>query len=132
MKVTQENVKALQQLAASSKYNKELINDVIQLYKDRKIERFDTARTIIDGLASRGPAKRSKAMHKLNFYQNEYMPRRILRQLDQHLPKGINRYIKLKGLPPEELAKISNGDMHTVKSYVKLEFIKHYIRGTWW
>jgi hypothetical protein len=43
MKATKENVKALQQLAASSKYNKELINDVIQLYQDRKIERFDTA-----------------------------------------------------------------------------------------
>ena len=49
-----ENVKALQQLAAASKYNKEQINDVIELYKIRKIERIDTAKCIINNLASRG------------------------------------------------------------------------------
>ena len=44
MKAHTENAKALQQLAAASKYNKEQINEVIELYKIRKIERFDTAK----------------------------------------------------------------------------------------
>jgi hypothetical protein len=68
-------------------------------------------------------------LHKLNFYQDEYIPRNQLRNKynDESLPNGINRFIKPKRTPPEELAKLSNGDMHAVKSYVKLEFIKHYI-----
>ena len=46
MKAQTENVKALQQMAAASKYNKEQIKEVIELYKIRKIERFDTAKCI--------------------------------------------------------------------------------------
>ena len=42
MKAHIENVKALQQLANNSKYSKEQINEVIQLYQIRKIERLDT------------------------------------------------------------------------------------------
>jgi hypothetical protein len=69
MKATKQNVKALQQLAASSKYNKELINEVIELYQDRKIERFDTAKCIINNLASRGQQRQNKGIDKLNYYK---------------------------------------------------------------
>ena len=37
--------------------------------------------------------------------------------MENPLPSGVNRYIKPKGFPPEELAKITTGDMHRVKSY---------------
>ena len=69
------------------------------------------------------------ALHKLSFYQNEYIPRRNTLQQDHPLPSGINRYITPKGPPPTDLAKISTGDVHAVKSYVKLEFIKTSCRS---
>ena len=47
--------------------------------------------------------------------------------MENPIPSGINRYTKPKGFPPEELAKITFGDTHTVKSYINLEVIKHFI-----
>ena len=70
MKPTQKNVKALQQLAAASKYNTEQTNEVIQLYQNRKIERFDTAKCIINNLASRGKQRQNKGLDKLDYYKN--------------------------------------------------------------
>ena len=75
MKAHTETVEALKQLAAASKYNKEQINEVIELYKIRKIERFDTAKCIIDNLASRGKQRQNKGLDKLDYYKNVYASR---------------------------------------------------------
>ena len=69
MKVPIVNIESLQQLAAASNYNKELVNEATKLYQDRKIERFDTAKCIINNLASRGQQRQQKGIDKLNYYK---------------------------------------------------------------
>ena len=65
------------------------LKKTIDLYKDRKIERFDSARLIIKGLSSRGPTQQQIAKHKLNFHEHEYIPRR--EALHNPQPKGTHR-----------------------------------------
>ena len=54
MKVKAIDISNLKLLGSFSKRNTSEIGQVIDLYKDRKIERFDTARTIINNLSSGG------------------------------------------------------------------------------
>ena len=98
MKAHTENVKSLQQLAASSKYNKEQIKEVIDLYKIRKIERFDTAKCIIDNLASRGKQRQNKGLDKLDYYKNVYVSRseKYNNKSIENFNSEINTYIKYK------------------------------------
>ena len=91
-RLPKKDIEALKILGSKSKYSKGEIKKAIELFKDRRIERVDTTKTIIDGLSSRGPAKQQKAKDKLNFYEYEYIPRHIT--LKQPVPKGINRFIK--------------------------------------
>ena len=60
---------------AHSKHHLAEIKQAIEVFKSRKSERFDTARTIIEGLSSRGVIKQQKANEKLNFYEEMYVPR---------------------------------------------------------
>jgi hypothetical protein len=83
----------------------------IELYKDRKIERFGSARLIIKGLASRGPTQQQTAKNKLNFYENEYIPRR--ETLSNPIPNAYSRFIKPKPESPESLAKLYISDGFT-------------------
>jgi hypothetical protein len=87
MPVTKKDIEALKILGSKSKYNKKKLKKTIELYKDRRIERFDTTKIIIDGLAFRGPSKQQKAKDKLNFYEKEYIPRR--ETLANPLPSGL-------------------------------------------
>ena len=94
MPITQENIKALENQGENSKYNQNEIKRVIELYMLRKIERFNTARNIIKGLISRNILGRNKALNKLKFYEEEYIPRSDPKR--KQLPKGTNRFIKPK------------------------------------
>ena len=82
----------LKSMASKSKHNNAEIALVIKLYKERKIERFDTARNIINDLSSRGIVKQQKAKDKLNFYDKEYIPRSD--PLSKTILEGHNRFIK--------------------------------------
>ena len=98
MKAHAENVKALRQLATASKYNIEQINVVIQLFQDRKIERFDTAKCIIDNLASRGKQRQNKGLDKLDYYKNVYVSRsdKYNNKSIEIVNSEINNYMKYK------------------------------------
>ena len=75
MKAKKMDIDQLKIIGAHSKHNPAEIKKVIDLFKSRKIERFDTARNIIVGLSSRGVIKQQKAKEKLNFYDKIYIPR---------------------------------------------------------
>ena len=92
MKVSSINIHLLKSLESKSKHNNTEIAQVIKLYKERKIERFDTARNIINDLSSKGIVKQQKAKDKLNFYDKEYIPRS--NPLSKTIPEGYNRFIK--------------------------------------
>ena len=124
MKVTKKDIEASKTFGAKSKHNKEETKKTIELYKDRKIERFDTAKIIINGLSSKGPAKQQNAKHRLKFYEEEYIPRR--ETLNNPIPIGVNRFVKPKDILPEQLAKLTTGSTHSVKSYIMLKTIKDY------
>ena len=47
-------------MATLSKQIKAQIDEAIKLYQDRKIERFDTARSVINNLSSRRLQKQEK------------------------------------------------------------------------
>ena len=53
MKVPQKDIEALKILGSRSKHNKEEIKKAIDLYQQRRIERFDTARQIIENRIKR-------------------------------------------------------------------------------
>ena len=57
--------KALENQGEHAKYNQNEIKRVIELYIPRKIERYDTARNIINGLVSRYKPGRNKAINTL-------------------------------------------------------------------
>ena len=92
MKVSSINMHLLKSMASKSKHNNAEIALAIKLYKERKIERFDTARNIINDLSSRGIVKQQKAKDKLNFYDKEYIPRSD--PLSKTITEGRNRFIK--------------------------------------
>jgi len=98
MKAHTENVKALQQMTAASKYNKEQIKEVIELYKIRKIERFDTVKCIRNNLASRGKQRQNKGLDKLDYYKNIYVSlsdKYNIKAID-NFNSDYNSYIKYK------------------------------------
>ena len=86
MKVPKKDIEALKYFGAKSKQNKEEIKKAIDLYQNRKIERFDTALQIVTKLSSKGEINQQKAKDKLKFYEYEYIPRRIT--LNEPMPKG--------------------------------------------
>ena len=99
MKAHTENVKALQQLATASKYNKEQINEVVQLYQLRKIERVDTGKCIINNLASRGQQRQNKGLDNLNYYKNIYASRSDkYNNSIKNVNRETNSYMKYKKL----------------------------------
>ena len=92
MKVKNIDIQQLKTLGHSSKHNKTEISKVIDLFTSRKIERFDTARNIINELSSKGILKQQNAKDKLNFYENEYTPRSD--PLSRGQLKGSNMFMK--------------------------------------
>ena len=110
-------------MALSQNKTKKKIKRLIDLYQTRKIERFDTARQIITKLSSKGEINQQTAKNKLNFYEDEYIPRR--ETLANPLPIGYNRFIK----PPKYTNtgkdfEITTGDMDSVNSYINIKFLK--------
>ena len=106
MKVKKMDIDQLKIIGAHSKHNPAEIKQVIDLFKSRKIERFDTARNIIEGLSSRGVIKQQKAKEKLNFYDEIYIPRSDPKS--KTLPIGSNSFIKPKPeTNPEKLATLA-------------------------
>ena len=101
MKAKAIDVHNLKALGSSSKRNKVEIAQVIALYKDRKIERFDTARNMINNLSSSGKTKQQTGIDKLEFYNNQYVPRNV--PLNSEISPGGNRFIKPT---PEEMQKL--------------------------
>ena len=81
-------------IGTHSKHNPAEITKAIELFKSRKIERFDTTRGIIEGLASRGVIKQQKAKEKLNFYEETCVPRSD--PVSRDIPKGNNSFTKPK------------------------------------
>ena len=110
------DIAQLRSIGSKSKHNRDDIEKTIDLFKARKIERFDTARNIINDLSSRGVAKQQNAKDKLNFYENEYIPRGD--PLTRGQLNGSNRFIRPKPFTnnPEDLAKLIIGDMHKLNS----------------
>ena len=75
MNVKQIDIANLKLLGGFSKRNQTEIAQVIELFKARKIERFDTARNLINELSSHGRKKQTTAKDKLQFYSEEYVSR---------------------------------------------------------
>ena len=122
MKAKKMDIDQLKIIGAHSKHNPAEIKQVIDLFKSRKIERFDTARNIIEGLSSRGAIKQQKAKEKLNFYDEIYVPRSDPKS--KTLPLGSNSFIKPKPESnPEKLAILIIGDMNKAKTFIDLRFI---------
>ena len=65
MKVKAVDMQYLKYLSSFSKRNTSEIDQVIKLFQERKIERFDTARSIIDNLSS-GGKKKQKAGNNIS------------------------------------------------------------------
>ena len=123
MKVKKMDIDQLKIIGAHSKHNPAEIKQVIELFKSRKIERFDTARTIIEGLSSRGAIKQQKAKEKLSFYDIKYVPKSD--PLSKPIPIGGSRFIKPKPESnPEKLEALAIGDMHKVKSFIDLRCVR--------
>ena len=57
---------------------------MVELHKARKIERLDTAKTLIIRLSSQGKKKQATAKDKLEFYTDEYVSR------TEHYEKKVN------------------------------------------
>ena len=62
MKAKAIDIINLKTLGSLSKRNKAEIAQVIELYKERKIERFDTARNLINNLSSSGKTKQKQVL----------------------------------------------------------------------
>ena len=131
MKAHTENAKALQQLAAASKYNKEQINEVVGLYTIRKIERFDTANCIINNLASRGKQRQNKGLDKLEYYKkNVYLSRSDtcnIKAID-NFNGEYNSYVKYKKAKCKNFYIGDNKTKHYQigdNSSISSEHIKH-------
>ena len=122
MKAKKMDVDQLRIIGTHPKHSPTEIKQAIELFKSRKIERFDTARTIIEGLSSRGAIKQQKAKEKLSFYEEIYVPRSD--PISKTLPIGSNSFIKPKPESnPEQLATLIIGDMNKVTSVIDLRFI---------
>ena len=129
MKATKENVNALHQLAASSTYNKELINDVIQLYQDRKIERLDTAKCIINNLASRGLQRQNKGIDKLDYYKNVYVSRSEKYNIKaiSDFSNEYNSYTKYKKAKCKAMQQLAASSKHNNEQINDLKQEKLYV-----
>ena len=101
MKAKAIDIRNLKTLGSLSKRNKAEIAQVIDLYTERKIERFDTARNMINDLSSSGKTKQKTGLDKLEFYNNQYVPRN--NSLNSTLSPGSNRFNKPT---PEEMQKL--------------------------
>ena len=75
MKVKAIDISNLKLLGSFSKRNQLEIMDVIDLYKNRQIERFDTARNIINNLSSGGNLKQLTGLDQVKFYKGHYKSR---------------------------------------------------------
>ena len=91
MKVKQHDIMHLTLIGGLSKKNQSEIAQVIELFKDRKIERFDTARNLIHSLSSQGKKQQSVAKDKVKFYDEHYLSRKD--QYDKKVkPPSSNSY----------------------------------------
>ena len=115
MKAKAIDIRNLKTLGSLSKRNKAEIAQVIDLYTDRKIERFDTARNMINDLSSSGKTKQKTGLDKLEFYNNQYVPRN--NSLNSTISPGSNRFIKPT---PEEMQKL-----HVKKKRETIQKRKH-------
>ena len=61
MQAKKMDVDQLEIIGRSSKHSHPEISKVMDLFKSRKIESFDTARNIVNGFSSRGPSKQQEA-----------------------------------------------------------------------
>ena len=76
MKVKAADIRDLKVLGLVSKRNTSEIAQAIKLFQERKIERFDTARSIINDLSSGGQKKQKIGLDKLEFYGKQYISRK--------------------------------------------------------
>ena len=76
MKVKAADIRNLKVLGLVSKRNTTEIAQVVKLFQERKIERFDTARSIINDLSSGGQKKQKTGLDKLEFYSSQYLSRK--------------------------------------------------------
>ena len=68
MRVTKKDIDNLNVLASASKFNINETKEVIHLYKERRIERAETAKYIIDKLSSKGEKWQQIGLNKLSYY----------------------------------------------------------------
>ena len=105
MEATQMDIDQLKIIGAHSTHNPAEIKQVIELFKPRKIMRLDIARTIVEGLSSRGVIKQQKANEKLNFYDETCVPRSD--PVSKTMPIGSNSFISLNQNPTLKTSNIS-------------------------
>ena len=72
------------------------------------------------------PAKQQKAKDTLNFYENEYRPRR--EAFDTRLPPGYNRFVKPKDTTAEKDVLITSGSMGRVNTYLIIKPLKKCVK----
>ena len=77
MKAKAIDIRNLKTLGSLSKRNKAEIAQVIELYTNRRIERFDTARNLINNLSSSGKTKQQTGLDRLKYYDEVYVDRSI-------------------------------------------------------
>ena len=77
MKAKQIHIARLRKLRGFAKRNTSEIVRVVELFKDRKVERFVTARTSINDLVSGGRVKQQKSNGKWTFMLTNMCPQRI-------------------------------------------------------
>ena len=77
MKANAVDIQNLKTIGSLSKRNKAEIAQAIELYKDRRIERFDTARTLNNNLSSSVKTKQHTGLDRLKYYNEEYVDRSI-------------------------------------------------------
>ena len=96
MKVKAVDMQYLKYVSSFSKRNTSEIDQVIKLFQERKIERFDTARSIIDNLSSGGKKKQKAGLDKLEFYNKEYISRQE-QYIKKATPTPSNSYNVARG-----------------------------------
>ena len=79
MKVKAADVRSLKVLGLVSKRNTSEIAQVVKLFQERKIERFDTARSIINDLSSGGQKKQKQDLINWSFtVANTYQEKKYM------------------------------------------------------
>ena len=94
MLVRKSDIKILSSYVARvSSENRPLVEQTIELYKDRKISKFATAQNIISNLATKNKKKIDEAQKLLNKYSDGLPVTGIIQRQQEKIKENVNKRI---------------------------------------